>query len=399
MGRRGVTITLRDGSGTRTYKFLSEEIDRHKKRKRMYFRRAGKRVRLRSEPGTPEFDEEYRAALLGLARDNKQPRLMPPAGGSLAWLVSKYVESTTFKRLAKDTRNPRRNILSRICEKHGSKPFAQMEDRHVRMIRDEKAETPGAANNRVRTLRHLFKWAIEEGLSRHNPAAGVPVFHIASEGFHTWTIEEVRHFEAFYPIGTRERLAMSLLFFLGIRRSDAVRLGPPMETAGGSRIRFTEMKGRDRKIKQRELMILPQLRHVLDNSSLGQETYLVTHFGKPWVAESFSNWFSEACERAGLPQCSAHGLRKAGATIAAENGATEMELMAIFGWSSPQQAAVYTRKANRVRLADRAIHLLVPEQAGDNRGQKGNNFVAPFDPQTAGATKNRKKAKGNNGRE
>ena len=71
--------------------------------------------------------------------------------------------------------------------------------------------------------------------------------------------------------------------------------------------------------------------------------------------------------------------------------------MAIFGWSSPQQAAVYTRKANRARLADRAMHLLVPEQTGDNGGQKRNEFVAPFDPPNAGATKTRKKAKANNG--
>jgi len=393
VGRRGVTIALRDGSGTRTYKFLSKETDRHKQM-RIYFRRAGKRIRLRSEPGTPEFDEEYSAALHGHTRDTTKPRLMPPAGGSLAWLVSKYFESATFKRLAKDTCSQRRNILSRICEDHGSKPYAQMEDRHVRMIRDEKAETPGTARNRVNFLRYLFKWAIEEKLSRQNPAIGVRHFRTASEGFHTWTIEEVRQFEAFYPVGTKERLAMSLLFFLGVRRSDVVRLGRPMETDGGSRIRFTEMKGRDRKIKQHELMILPELRSVLDNSSLGHDTYLVTKFGKPWVKESFSNWFSEACERAGLPQCSAHGLRKAGATIAAENGATEMELMAIFGWSSPQQAAVYTRKANRVRLADRAMHLLIPEQAGDNSGQKINNFVAP---QKAGATKTRKKAKASNG--
>jgi len=75
-----------------------------------------------------------------------------------------------------------------------------------------------------------------------------------------------------------------------------------------------------------------------------------------------------------------------------------MELMAIFGWSNPQQAAVYTRKANRVRLADRAIHLLIPEQVGEKHEQKKNDFVAPSDPQNAGATKTRKKAKANNGR-
>jgi hypothetical protein len=39
----------------------------------------------------------------------------------------------------------------------------------------------------------------------------------------------------------------------------------------------------------------------------------------------------------------AHGLRKAGATIAAENGATVHQLMAIYDWSTPNQAEVYTR--------------------------------------------------------
>ena len=38
-----------------------------------------------------------------------------------------------------------------------------------------------------------------------------------------------------------------------------------------------------------------------------------------------------------LPQCSAHALRKAGACIAVENGASEHELMAIFGRQDANQ--------------------------------------------------------------
>jgi hypothetical protein len=52
-----------------------------------------------------------------------------------------------------------------------------------------------------------------------------------------------------------------------------------------------------------------------------------------------------------LPQCSAHGLRKMGATRAAENGATEHQLMAIFDWKILGQARVYTEKARRKALA------------------------------------------------
>lgn len=64
-----------------------------------------------------------------------------------------------------------------------------------------------------------------------------------------------------------------------------------------------------------------------------------------------------------MPHCSAHGLRKAGATIAAENGATEHQLMAIFGWESTKQANIYTKKANRKKLAASAMHLVVLEQS------------------------------------
>ncbi|HCX66089.1 MAG TPA: recombinase XerC, partial [Rhodobiaceae bacterium] len=54
----------------------------------------------------------------------------------------------------------------------------------------------------------------------------------------------------------------------------------------------------------------------------------------------------------------------AGATIAADNGATEHQLMAIYGWESPKQAALYTRKANRRKLAGDAMHLIAPPARG-----------------------------------
>ena len=50
----------------------------------------------------------------------------------------------------------------------------------------------------------------------------------------------------------------------------------------------------------------------------------------------------------------AHGLRKAGATIAAENGASDRQLMAMFGWATARQAGVYTRKASSKTLAREA---------------------------------------------
>jgi hypothetical protein len=46
--------------------------------------------------------------------------------------------------------------------------------------------------------------------------------------------------------------------------------------------------------------------------------------------ESLSNWFHDKCDAAGVPG-SARGLRKAGATRLANNGATVAQLEAIYG--------------------------------------------------------------------
>jgi integrase len=68
--------------------------------------------------------------------------------------------------------------------------------------------------------------------------------------------------------------------------------------------------------------------------------------------------FREACNAAGVFGKSAHGLRKAGATRAADNGATVYELEAIFGWQGGSMAALYTQAANRKRASQRAMAMM-----------------------------------------
>lgn len=66
---------------------------------------------------------------------------------------------------------------------------------------------------------------------------------------------------------------------------------------------------------------------------------------------SFGNKFRDWVRQAGLPEhCTGHGIRKAAATRAADNGATHTELMAMFGWLTEKEATRYTREANRRKL-------------------------------------------------
>ena len=352
---------------------LLRDKDRHGNL-RTYYRRKGQRmIRLHAAPGTPEFIAEYQRARDGETTPAR-PRTVKAAAGSLRGFVTGYYESANFRTLDASTQRVRRGLLDAICEskakagmRRGDLPLARMEPRHIRELRDQKLDLPEAANGRVKALRRLFAWAIEYDLADRNPAADVAYLSGSREGFYTWTVEEVSQFERHHPIGSKARLALALLLYTGVRRSDVVKLGRQMERDGI--LHFTEKKGADSRAlgrkkssvpKRRVLPILPALRAVIDATPSGTLTYLVTSFGQPFTAAGFGNKFRTWCNAAGLPQCSAHGLRKAGATIAAENGATPHQLMAVFGWTNIKQAEGYTRTANRERLASEAMPLLMP---------------------------------------
>lgn len=343
---------------------------------RVYVRQKGKtgeKVRIRSTPGTPEFFEDYQAAYEG--RVVTQAKLQRATQGSLRWLCVQYFDSVEFRQLGPTTARRRRAILEAICQsktkkgvtERGDLPHARMLDRHIYEIRDERADYPESANGYLKALRQLFKWAIKKGHALKDPAASVEQLRSQSTGFHTWTEEEVARYEARHPIGTKARLAFGLLRYTGVRRSDVVKLGRAMEKDGT--LTFTVSKGATRRgrpgetapgPKRLSLPILHPLRAILDASPSGHLTYLVTEFQKPFTANGFGNKFRDWCREAGLPHCSAHGIRKHAAVTAAENGATELQLMAMFGWDNPQQAALYTRKANRSKLAKDAMHLIAP---------------------------------------
>jgi integrase len=204
----------------------------------------------------------------------------------------------------------------------------------------------------------MFGWALEETppLVKYNPVRDVRRVENVTDGFHTWTIDEVRQFEDRHPIGTQARLALALLLFTGVRRGDLVELGPKNVRNGW--LRFVPNKTRYKRATETAKPVLEILTRIIEASPRGLTHYLVTQYGKPFTDNGFGNWFRDLCNEAGLPHCTAHGLRKCGASLAAENGTTVNQLMAIYDWSTPAQAKVYTDKADRMRLAGEAMHML-----------------------------------------
>jgi integrase len=313
---------------------------RQEKDGRVYVRRNGRSIRLTSSPTTPEFLAEYTAALADIGEPSRPQN---SGRGSLGWLCREYFTSRDFKSLAPSSQRTRRGILEALCERHGDKPYRLMEARHVKMLRNEKAG-PGTSNNLLKALRRVFAWAVEAELLSHNPAASVTKVRYKTQGHHSWTVEEVRQFQAAHPPGSNARLALALLLYTGARRSDVVRFERDMIKDGW--LTFSAQKTG----APVTIPISPELEAAIP---------LRTSFRKPYTAAGFGNAFRGWCDAAGLPHCSAHGLRKAGASIAAERGATDAELEAIFGWGEgSKEPGLYRRAAQRRKLSARATQLI-----------------------------------------
>jgi integrase len=125
--------------------------------------------------------------------------------------------------------------------------------------------------------------------------------------------------------------------------------------------------------------VLPELAEILAAGPLGELSIIASKKGQPLRKEVVGSLFKKACVAAGIHGKSAHGIRKAAATRAANNGATVAALEAIFGWEGGQMAALYTRAADRRRLAAEHMEKLskpgtsIPAPDGKVRGetQKG----------------------------
>jgi len=297
--------------------------------------------------------QAYRTALEGLVPECKPNPRRNASAGSLKWLCEAYYGSAEFKQLDPRTRRVRRNLLDELCRKHGDKPVRLLEVRNVRAIRDAGADRPEAANSLLKALRQVLAFGVATETLDRNAAKEVPYLRSSSEGFHSWSLDEVRRFEERHPVGTKARLAFALLLYTGQRRSDVIQFGRQHVRDGW--ISFTQHKNRNQKPISLSIPIVPNLQEIIAASPCGNLTFLVTQFRRPFSSAGFGNKFRDWCDQANLPNCSAHGLRKAAAARLAELGASEHEIMAVTGHQTSKEVSRYTRAARQKILAESAM--------------------------------------------
>jgi len=348
-------------------KYVYEDVDRHGNVRVYFWRGRGHRkVRCREAIGTPGFQIAYEEFLGSKVSPAPEARKGGILHGSFRWLSVRYLESPEFRQLEGSTRYARRRIIDAILlepvRPDAELLFAdirveQFSAKGVRVLRDRKASTPDAANARLLVIRQMFAWAQKYEIHgvRTNPAQGIEKLRKAPGGIHTWSDEEIAQFEATHPIGTRPRLAMALMLYTGQRRSDIIAMG--RQHVRNGMLTITQQKNRNRRPVTLSIPMHADLVAIIEATPSGHLTFLTTASGKQFTSNSFGSWFREKCNLAGLPQCSAHGLRKAAATRLAERGATERQIMAITGHRTSQQVDLYTKAARQKVLAVEAMAL------------------------------------------
>jgi integrase len=245
-------------------------------------------------------------------------------------------------------------MLAQVIRAASNRSFTEITKASLEAARDRRSAPQG--RKFLDVMRGLFRWAVKAGIAKVDPTVGVSNPQAAkTAGFHVWSEDDVATYEARWPIGTRQRVWLDVLLYTGLRRGDAVKLGRQHIRDGVATLK-TEKNG-----TEVTLEILPVLAQTLAAGPCSDLAFIAGESGRPLTKESFGNLFRDACRAAGLQNRSAHGLRKAAATRAANNGATVAQLEAIFGWSGGSMASLYTRSADRRRLAMEAMSKLANE--------------------------------------
>jgi integrase len=331
--------------------YTSIFVDRHGK-ERCRFRRRGMSCYL-PHPSAKGYQEAYRRALQGLAPS--EPRADPL---TINDLLPRFYASVRFRQGGTDWQATRKRVLEAFRADYGSYLVSDFRPRHIDRILADKLEkrkdgkrTTGGTHAALRLreqLLLLFGFAVKQEWIQSNPVEQADQVEHKSEGFYPWSEDDIATFRDAYPLGTKPRLAMELILWTGARRGDAHKAAPPRD----GRIAFRAGKTG----KEQDVPVAPMLgAAIAAMPSVGLKTLLVTAYGKPFTAAGFGNWFGDKCRAAGLPRCTAHGLRKALARRAADRGVQQQGLKALGQWSNDREVATYVAGANQKRLAESAL--------------------------------------------
>jgi integrase len=222
----------------------------------------------------------YQAALALVAPPPPSPRHV--IAGSLAYVAAGFFRSADFANLSPSSQRTYRTALKPILAAHGHRLVRDLPKAAARTIIEQIGATrPGMANLTRAALSKVMAYAIATDVREDNPFVGLTRYRLGT--FHTWTDQEIAVFEQRWPLGTRERLAFSLLLYTGQRGGDVCRM--VRSDIVGGRIRVVQDKARKGTTDELMIPIHPALARALKAGPVVGMHHLITDSrGKPLSA-------------------------------------------------------------------------------------------------------------------
>ena len=261
-------------------------------------------------------------------------------------LVRSYERSPEFREKAAATK---KNYSIYLAKANGllrsgsgeSPPARAIEKPDVLALQDRLADQPGAANQTVRAIGALYKWAKERHGLKENPAHGIKMFKATPH--EPWPEDLLEEAIADPQVG----MAVALLYFTGQRIDDTIQM------------KWSDIKGdtmsvfNQKKDKLVEVPILPELASMIGRQEKTAITILTNSNGRPWtqggLRQKLQAWARERGHKV-VP----HGLRKNAVISLLEAGCTHAEVSGITD-QSPQMVEHYAKRVNKSRLGRAAI--------------------------------------------
>lgn len=340
--------------------YVTVFFDRHGT-ERFRYRRGGVSRYLRGAFNGPQFKADLRAARLAEPKPIADQR---PAG-TVNELIARYYGSATFQKAGPARQRVARGIIESFRAEFGRDLVSGFRFDHIEAILLERSKKrrvgrrtvggPVAAENLHKQLKRLFRYAVKVGMIAEDPVARADKVAVPKTGGrHPWSEDDIAAYRAKHALGTKARLAMEIYLWTGLRLADGTQLG---------RRHIVDGQVVYKQAKTGKVLVLPAAPQLLGaikaTPMTGIETFLVTDYGKPFTANGLGNKMRQWCDEAGLPHCSAHGLRKALARRAADQGATQQQLKAVGTWSNDAEVATYVRGADQAKLADVAMQRVM----------------------------------------
>ena len=127
-----------------------------------------KAVTIKGRRGSPEFAENYRAALAPVEKKG----IGVPRKGTIASLANSYLGSAHFDGLANETKRHRRQAIETFAKEYGDYPVDGLEPKHVRKIIEGR---PGRARTILGAISAMAPTPWTTDGARTTPAAASSV--------------------------------------------------------------------------------------------------------------------------------------------------------------------------------------------------------------------------------